>query len=116
MPIAPSNLEIVARDICARQITHSCETPDELRLSVDRYWHIVAAQLDAGIIDESGRDLEPFDNNRRLAAVRDWRARHPHHKVPPSRLDLTPTLVRGLGNFSGVLSLLGERPRGQVPQ
>lgn len=33
-----------------------------------------------------------------------------------SSLDLTPALVRGLGNFSGVLSLLGERPRGQVPQ
>ena len=29
---------------------------------------------------------------------------------------LPPTLARGLGNFSGPLSLLGERPRGQVPQ
>ena len=27
------------------------------------------------------------------------------------QLVLPPTLVRGLGNFSGLLSLLGERPR-----
>ena len=85
MGVPRSNLEIVARDICARQIAHSCETPAELRWSVDRYWHIVAAQLEAGIIDESGRDLEPFDNDRRLASVRDWRARNPEHEVPPLR-------------------------------
>ena len=30
--------------------------------------------------------------------------------------DLPPMLVRGLRNSSGPLSLLGERPRGQVPQ
>lgn len=80
-----SNLEIVARDICARQIAHSCETRDELRWSVNRYWHIVAAQLEAGIIDELGRDLEPFYNDRRLATVRDWRARNPDHEIPPLR-------------------------------
>lgn len=85
MRAQPGNLEVVARDICARQIAHNCETPDELQWSVDRYWHIVAAQLEAGIIDESGHDLEPFDNDRRLASVRDWRARHPDHEVPPWR-------------------------------
>ncbi len=31
-----------------------------------------------------------------------------------ARVVLTPTLVRGLGNFSGLLSLLGERPWGHV--
>jgi hypothetical protein len=37
-------------------------------------------------------------------------------RLLPLDVVLTPTLVRRLRNSSGLLSLLGERPRGQVSQ
>jgi hypothetical protein len=83
MPSNLSNLEAVARAICERQIkVHNADT-QLLGAGVDRYWHCVAAELDAGLIDENG-DLVPVaDPELALGAYRDWRARHQEYVVPP---------------------------------
>lgn len=48
-----SNIEAVARDICARQLARTCASDEELATDVDRYWHCVAAQLESGQIDDA---------------------------------------------------------------
>ena len=73
-----SNLEIVAREICGRRLSAAGTPVHELPAAVDRYWHCVAAELEAGSIDETGRLLRPFDFDADLAAYRDWCARHPN--------------------------------------
>jgi len=45
----------------------------------------VAAEIDAGIIDESDKTLRPFDFEQDREAYRDWRRRHPAYRVPPLR-------------------------------
>jgi len=50
---------------------------------VDRYWHCVAAELEAGLVDENGDQLPESDTELALGAYRDWRARHPEYVVPP---------------------------------
>ena len=77
-----SNIEIAARDICARLYARHWPSGPELDADIDRHWHIVAAQLEAGLIDETGAELVPPDLDREMVAVRDWRARHPDHVVP----------------------------------
>ena len=77
MANATSNIEIVARDICAKQIAHTCADAEELATAVDRYWHCVAAQLESGEIDETGKKLIPLDLETGLEAYRDWSRRHP---------------------------------------
>ena len=41
-----------------------------LAVKVDMYWHIVAAELEAGLIDEMGEDV----------GERDWMRRHPESR------------------------------------
>lgn len=53
-----------------------------LPTAVDRYWHCVAAKIEAGLIDEQGSRLLPTDADRDLEAYRDWRRRHPSYRVP----------------------------------
>ena len=79
-----SNIEAVARAICARQIKVR-DAADIPRLGAkgDRYWHCVAAELEAGLIDENGDLLPESDPDLALGAYRDWRARHPDYVVPP---------------------------------
>lgn len=85
MKCAPSNIEVVAREICTRLYARHWPRGPELDADVDRHWHIVAAQLEASLIDETGADMVPYDFDREMAALRDWRARHPDHMVPPPR-------------------------------
>ncbi len=78
-----SNIEAVARAICARQIkVHSAGT-QRLGAEVDRYWHCVAAELEAGLIDDNGNPLPESDPGLALGAYREWLARHPEYVVPP---------------------------------
>lgn len=65
-----SNIEPIARALCADGIRHMYPDPIALALAVDRYWHCVAAEL------ESGDGIE---------AYRDWRARHPEYVVPAGK-------------------------------
>jgi hypothetical protein len=73
----------VARAICARLYARHWPPGPGTDADVERLWHIVAAHLEAGVIDETGAAIVPLDVDREVAAVRDWRARHPDHLVPP---------------------------------
>ena len=52
-----SNIEAVARDICAKQLSRHGAAGAELAADVDRYWHCVAAGLEAGLVDDAGEPL-----------------------------------------------------------
>jgi hypothetical protein len=54
MTSSTSNIEAVARDICAKQLARHGGCGAELAVNVDRYWHCVAAELEAGLIDDIG--------------------------------------------------------------
>ena len=82
MQAAWSNIEAVARALCERQLRAAGAWTGTLSDEVDRYWHCVAAEIEAGLIDEQGDRLRPFDFDRDLKAYRDWRRRHPTYRVP----------------------------------
>ena len=67
-----SNIEAIARDICSRQLSRDGVGEAELSADVDRYWHCVAAELEAGHIDDAGNLLPKVDLEAGLAAYRDW--------------------------------------------
>lgn len=85
MSPARSNIEIVSREICARLYGRHWQPGPELDADIDRHWHIVAALLEAGLMDETGVDMVPFDADQQTAAVREWRARHPDYVIPPRK-------------------------------
>lgn len=82
MHSAWNNIEAVARDLCERQLRAAGTDATALPAAVDRYWHCVAAEIEAGLIDEQGNRLRPCDASRDLGAYRDWRRRHPTYQVP----------------------------------
>jgi hypothetical protein len=47
---------------------------------VDRYWHCVAAELEAGLIDDAGNPMPEHGFDEGSAAYRDWCRRHPESK------------------------------------
>mgnify|MGYP006447417973 CR=1 FL=1 len=71
-----TNIEAVARHICENQLGRF-KDGSALSADVDRFWHCVAAQLEAGMIDEFGKGSGSTDLDLGLAAYRDWRQRHP---------------------------------------
>lgn len=71
-----SNIEAVARALCERQLRAIATVTDDVTPLVDRYWHCIAAELEAGIIDTNGERLKPFDFEINRAAYRDWISRH----------------------------------------
>jgi hypothetical protein len=71
-----SNIEARARAICEADCLKNPGTPEEDAGYVERVWQIVAALIEAGLIDDDGNTL-PHSRDTGLAAVRDWRARHP---------------------------------------
>ena len=77
MTSSTSNIEAVARDICAKQLSRHGACGAELATDVDRYWHCVAAELEAGLIDDAGDRMPAPDLDERLEAYRDWCGRHP---------------------------------------
>jgi hypothetical protein len=85
MPSTTSNIEPLARDICARDLQRAGIPEASLAAEVDRYWHCVAAQIEAALIDDNN-ELMSHDLETGLAAHRDWRARHPDYTIPPMRL------------------------------
>ncbi len=72
-----SNIEAVARDICSRQLSRHGAFGAKLATDVDRFWHCVAAELEAGQIDDIGDRLPSLNLDERLEAYRDWCRRHP---------------------------------------
>jgi hypothetical protein len=72
-----SNIEAVARAICARQIAKACASPSDLTTDVDRLWGCVAAELEAGLINDDGRLVKNYTVEQGLAAYREWRHGRP---------------------------------------
>ena len=71
-----SNIEPLARAICERKLRRDGVSDSDLAKDVDRYWHCVAAQIEAGFIDDDGNFIA-HDLQDGLAAYRDWVQRHP---------------------------------------
>lgn len=66
-----ANIEPVARAICARELTANNDSA-ELSALVDRYWPVTAALLEAGLIDDDGKDI-PHSFDQGEAAWSNWR-------------------------------------------
>ena len=82
MQTSLGNVETVARAICARQYAEHWPSGPANDAAIERHWHVVAALLEAGLIDETGTPTGPLDLDRERAAYRDWRIRHPEYVVP----------------------------------
>jgi hypothetical protein len=80
MSSSTSNIEAVARDVCAKSLSRFGCTGAALAKDVNRYWHCVAAELESGEIDETGHRVAVFDLEKSMAAYRDWCQRHPDSK------------------------------------
>ncbi len=78
------NIEPFAREICERDFRRAGIHGSELAADVDRDWHCVAAQIEAGLINDNN-ELIPHNLEQGLAAYRDWHARHPNYAIPPMR-------------------------------
>jgi len=80
MTSSTSNIEAVARGICSNQLSQHGANSAELAADVDRYWHCVAAELEAGMIDDAGDPMPSAGLDESLAAYRDFCLRHPDSK------------------------------------
>lgn len=89
MASTTGNLEAVARAACARLHGRQCAPDLSEDAEVERHWHVVAAQLEAGLGDDTGAEIAPFDVDLKLAAYRDWRKRHHGYVVPSPRPDVS---------------------------
>ncbi|WP_144295995.1 hypothetical protein [Ancylobacter novellus] len=47
-----------------------------LAAAVDRYWHVIAAEIEAGLTDAAGIRID-YDHETRMKAHHAWCARHP---------------------------------------
>ncbi len=72
-----SNIETIARALCEQQLLAMAVSDKDAAAGVDRYWHCVAADIEAGLIDTAGNRLVPFDFDTSQNAYRDWCLRHP---------------------------------------
>jgi hypothetical protein len=77
MTSSTDNIEPIARDICARQLARHGACGVELAADVDRYWHCVAAEMEAGRVDDDGNLIPAPNHDEGLKAYRDWCQRHP---------------------------------------
>jgi hypothetical protein len=80
MTSSTSNIEAVARDICSKQLSLYSHLGADLAADVDKYWHCVAAELEAGLIDDAGDPVPGIGFDAGLAVYRDWCKRHPESK------------------------------------
>lgn len=80
MTPSTSNIEAVARDICSKQLSRHTHLGTDLAADVEKYWHCVAAELEAGLIDDAGDPVPGIDFEVGLEAYRDWCRRHPESK------------------------------------
>ena len=51
------NFKAAARGVCAKSLAHGGKSEEELATDMEVYWHVVAANLEAGLTDESGREI-----------------------------------------------------------
>ena len=74
-----NNIEPIARAICEQSLRRFSKSDAELAADVECYRHCVAAQIEAGYIDDAGRSV-PHDFEAGVDAYNDWRHRHPEFK------------------------------------
>ena len=75
------NIEGVARAVCAKVLARDGKSDEKLAAEVDMYWHIVAAELESGIIDETGEYVGARDWTKKMDAYRDWMRCHPESRA-----------------------------------
>ena len=76
------NIEAVARAVCAKMLAHDGIGEEELGADVDMWWHLVAAELECGVIDETGEYVGgEIDGKRKMDGYRDWMRRHPESRA-----------------------------------
>ncbi len=71
------NIEAVARAVCAKRLAHDGKTEEQLATDVEMYRHVVASYLEAGVIDESGREVRDLSWDEKLDITGDWLGRLP---------------------------------------
>lgn len=71
-----SNIEAAAREIAAAICRRHPRPGEDQAAWIDRHWEAVAAELEAGLIDDCGEPLPGYTAEKGLAAVYDWCARH----------------------------------------
>ena len=75
-----ANMEAVARAVCAKVLGGEDTSDETLAADVEMYWHVVAAELEAGLIDETGEYVGELDWTRKMQAYREWMRRHPESR------------------------------------
>ena len=76
------NIEAVARAVCAKRLAHDGVSEEQLAADVDMWWHLVAAELESGVIDETGGYVGgEIDWKRKMDGYRDWIRRHPESRA-----------------------------------
>ena len=62
-----------------RSLRSAPDTSEEqLAANVDMWWHLTAAELECGVIDETGEYVGgKIDWKRKMDGYRDWMRRHP---------------------------------------
>ena len=71
------NIEVVACAVCAKSLGHDGKSEQQLSTDVEMYWHVVAAYLEAGVMDESGRETGDLSWDEKQDITGDWVRRHP---------------------------------------
>ena len=72
------NIEAVARAVCEKMLAHDGISEEQLVADVDMWWHLVAAELECGVIDESGEYVcGEIDWKRKMDGYRDLDASPP---------------------------------------
>ena len=71
------NIEAIARAVCQKSLAHQGKSEEELAAEVEMYWHVVASYLEAGVMDESGREIGELSWDEKLDITGDWLRRHP---------------------------------------
>ena len=76
------NIQAVARALCAKMLAHDGVTEEQLAADVDMWWRQVAAELECGVIDETGEYAGgEIDWKRKMDGYRDWMLRHPRSRA-----------------------------------
>ncbi|WP_029002755.1 hypothetical protein [Azorhizobium doebereinerae] len=73
-----SNVEAIARAVCERELQANWSGA-ALALAVEKFWPVVAAQIEAGHRTDDGEEI-PVPLEAGLAAWRVWQARHAEWK------------------------------------
>ena len=71
------NIEAVARAVCAKSLAHDGKSEEQLATDVEMYWHVVASNLEAGVMDEFGGEIGVLSWDDKLDITGDWLRRHP---------------------------------------